>query len=92
MSVHVPEHRRREAFDGVIGGRWAVVRLDRKQGAPVEVLTPFAWNAEAQTTLASMRSESSTPDLLGLATCLQCSSSDEGCNRCNPEREPVPGR
>ena len=90
MSVNVP-HRGREVFDGVIGGRWAVVSLDRPKGAPDEVLTPFSWHAEAEALLAHMQRESATPELLGLATCLQCSSSDQGCNRCNPDREPIPG-
>jgi hypothetical protein len=72
----------------VIGGRWAVVALERPNG-PVDatILSPFYWHPQAEHELSRMRKESVTPKLLGLATCAVCGSSDEGCERCNPEGE-----
>lgn len=72
----------------MIGGRWAVVSLDRPNGATVERLTPFMWSAQAHHELDRLRAESATPKLLGLATCVNCSSSDAGCEVCNPDGEP----
>jgi hypothetical protein len=67
-----------------IGGRWAVVTLERPQGATVERLTPFMAHAEADAALKAARRDSPTPKLLGLAGCKACSISDEGCEVCQP--------
>ena len=51
----------------MIRGFWAVVTLDRPQGATVERLTEFMAYAEARALLDVMRKDSPTPKLLGLA-------------------------
>ena len=69
----------------MIGGRWAVVTLDRPQGGVVDVIGKWSTYDEAEHELKTMRADSPSPKLLGLATCALCLSSDAGCERCNPE-------
>lgn len=61
-----------------------MVTLERKQGPVKMIVGGWGSSSEALAELELMRKESSTPELLGLATCLQCGSSDGGCERCNP--------
>lgn len=51
----------------MIGGRWAVVTLDRPKGATVERLTELMSHDEAEAELKRLQKESPTPKLLGLA-------------------------
>lgn len=67
-----------------------MVRVERRHGPTVERLTPFAWHDVAEAELRRLAEIHEGTMMLGLATCRECKSSDDGCQVCNPDHEPRP--